>query len=436
MKLRINKECLNLYIIIYITLMVFSSLFSSSVITLFQIVNNLIIFATMKHYYNIPIVLIIMMIINIPASYISIIGTDFSSLPLTWFMIYSIILFLYTIFNCRFDKITLITTVISIIYLLLHLLLFNLSFDGFKQFAMIVLFLFSFIVGESISKKTNSPKIIEILSNMYLIATLSTSLQIFIQYFFINQFEIIIGNFNLYGGGRSAYSGLFNDNSFVGIFIASGILFMIIRIVKNNSHTFKDYIYLLVNLIALLLCSSRTGLYALIIILCFFLGKTSIHGNTRSLLLIFLALLFIPFILDYVLNSRGTSLLDDSGRINDFAIAFNYIQNHFLFGLGLGLDEVVNITKSIIPHNFFIQYMLQIGIIGTVLILSHFILLFKYKSYNYVYVIYFILLSAMAVPDIVSSRFFSVIIILYYIDAYQVRMSFTKGDTIYDKRFD
>ncbi|HFM7253030.1 TPA: hypothetical protein ACG92L_002418, partial [Enterococcus faecium] len=69
---------------------------------------------------------------------------------------------------------------------------------------------------------------------------------------------------------------------------------------------------------------------------------------------------------------------------------------------------------------FFIQYLLQTGIIGTLIILSGF---FKFtyeelkKSGCYKWLFLMIVVGAMFIPDIVSSRFLYAIVVLCMISA-------------------
>lgn len=427
MKLTINKNYIYFYITLYEILMIFYSFFSPLIVTVFQLINNIIILILLRRYYSVSITLLFMMIINVPLSFISILGTDISSLPVSWFILYSIFLFIRCLLVNNLNINTIILAILLIVYLILNFILLNLSLDGFKQLLMIILFLMSFIIGQNLSSKPKDCGINHNLNIIYIYSTFAASVQIFIQYYFINNFDTIIGNFSLYGGGRSAYSGLFNDNSFVGIYIASGILLAIINLLDKKKRSMSTIIIIIVNSYALLLCSSRTGLYALIVVLTLYLTKNSLKGNLKAIFISILITLLIPSILEYMLNSRGGTLFDDSGRINDYISAFTYIKDNIFFGIGLGLDHLENITNNIVPHNFFIQYLLQLGLVGTLLITLYCMQLLKIKSSTLIYIVLFIVISSMVIPDIVSSRFFSVIIIMYYIEGNKKKRTKQKG---------
>lgn len=425
--MRVSKKSiysykLFLFICLYIVPLIFHTELSSLFWLFYQMFFNFLLFRILKKRYNFYITLINLWIINIPSSFISILGTDFSKLPITWFIIFNIILAILALRYFKINKFFLVLTVISTIYLFLNLVFFNFTMDGFKQMLMIFLFIISFYTGDAFAKKLSNKNNVKCFIKVYTYVSFAVAIQIFIQYIFFTKFNISLGNLDFYGQTRVAYSGLFGDNSFVGIYLSSSVLLMIFQILSSNAIK-KNCILCIIHLIAILVSSSRTGLYALVIVFVIFGIKEIIKLNKKILVVMLVGLIVFPKLISNILVSRGNSLLDSSGRIDTYISTIPYIFNHFLFGIGLGLKHLSNVTTlTSVPHNYFLQYLLQIGFVGTLLV-SSFILsvIIKNIKSDYFYLLLFIVISSMVIPDIVTSRFYSLIIVFVSFTYYAER---------------
>ena len=172
--------------------------------------------------------LIVIACIFIPTSFVSILGTDYGSLPLTWFNFsiistYLIILTKKFKFNYYFLSPILLAILGCISF-------FNcISFiDVVKQLLTIILFFIAFFIGDHLSKYNNKI-FIDTLRNFYVLSTFSFSLTIIIQSILAKYFNIVVGNYEVLGNNRIVNAGLMGDYSFATIFLATGFLIVFIE---------------------------------------------------------------------------------------------------------------------------------------------------------------------------------------------------------------
>ena len=123
-----------------------------------------------------------------------------------------------------------------------------------------------------------------------------------------------------------------------------------------------------------------------------------------------------PFILINLMKGRtGQNLIDSSGRVANYIRSWKLFCAKPIFGYGLGLNNLYLKTKLSVPHNFFIQYLVQLGLIDTMCLCYCFIVFikesFREKSLGK-WMFWMTAIGAMAIPDIVSSRFLFCIIVL------------------------
>lgn len=217
--------------------------------------------------------------------------------------------------------------------------------------------------------------------------------------------------------GRIAYGGLMGDFSFTTLYIATGIF--IIMLWYFEYHTIgliKFGMMEFICLLSILIVTSRTGLFALVVTLILYFLFHLRKFKVRYIVVILAAFLFLPIVINILMSNRaGQSLMDGSGRIETYVKAMNLFFEKFLFGYGFGLKNFSINTGIGIPHNFFIQYFLQCGFIGTILIILPFIHFFKkyfIKADCSKWLLVLVSIGSMLIPDIMNSRFLYGIIIL------------------------
>ncbi|MCK1233070.1 hypothetical protein MX022_03220 [Streptococcus uberis] len=169
--------------------------------------------------------------------------------------------------------------------------------------------------------------------------------------------------------------------------------------------------------------TARTGLYSLVLVLILYYLFNLRTLNWRSFFSILITPVLFVRIFEIVLLKRGKqSLLSSSGRVQNYIDAlqiFSSNPKNILVGIGLGKEEIISRGLSFIPHNFIIQFLLQLGILGLIFI---FLVFLNYYYYDFSHsgiikwIILYIVISSMFVPDIFSSRFLSVVLVLATIE--------------------
>lgn len=417
----INKWKISIICIVYDVLMIYYELLNNSLVGIVSALFAMYLFYLFSMKTNLFQALFYLMIIFIPTSFVSIIGTSYGEFPLTWFTLLTIFLFLTVAFKGRLNKIYLLLIIFFAAFCSITLFRVENLSDAFKQILTIFLFLFSFSIGEYL-KKFRNERFIKEMNFLYIMSVIGFSLQVLMQRFYILNTGKEIGHYTIYGIGRITYGGLMNDFSFTTLYIATGAMLLLVLYFEEKRIKFYQLLALEILLIySILIVNSRTGLYVFLILASFYIIKKFITGNIKALVIVLVVVVSLPYIFNYVMLSRGgQALLDGSGRIDNYLYALDVFSKHIFFGAGFGLNNLYVTTGSGAPHNFFIQYLAQAGLVGTLLLVSNLVILFRKninKYNNNRWIIYIVLFGSMFIPDIVSSRFLSVTIIMVIISS-------------------
>lgn len=219
------------------------------------------------------------------------------------------------------------------------------------------------------------------------------------------------------GQGRIAYSGLMGDYSFATLYLASGCVLVLIKFMewgKTNLIPFIiEEVFLLTAIIAV---TARTGIAALAVIFVLYFLKNLEKIGWKTTLLLLTGIVAAPIVLNKLVASRsGQSILDSSGRLENYAIALKHSESHPFFGIGLGINNLTTTLHIGVPHNFFVQYLLQIGIFGIMILLLFFVEYLRRdlnKNSGLKWAFWLIVVGSMLIPDVFSSRFYSAIIVM------------------------
>lgn len=377
----------------------------------------------LKKKYNHFEILFLAMILLVPTSFVSILGTPYGQLPLSWFSTITIILFMSILLKGKIDQLYFITFLIYVAYSVFTLFYTLDIFDASKQILTIILFLLCFIIGEFLRGFNNRDFSINI-KRFYILGVLAFSMSIFVQRFFIESTGVVIGHFGTWAS-RISYAGLMSDYSFASLYVASGaVLLLIIYFETKSINPFNFLLVEIIFLLSILLINSRTGLVSLFIVMILYSVRKIFNGNLKALFMMIIFLLIIPVIaIDFINNRGGQSFLDGSGRVETYFSALSIFSENPIVGIGFGLNNLVNLTGVGVPHNLIIQYLLQSGILGVVFFFSNFVIFFLRsirKTNNMRFLLYTVLIGTMFIPDIPSSRYLSVIIIMVIINSNRV----------------
>ena len=360
--------------------------------------------------------IVVLSVIAIPTSTISIIGTDYSKLPLTWYNLLILISVVFIGMNGKISKKYFTSVFLFIIIEILVNLNVPSLFNAFKQYLIMVLFLFAFFIGQYL-KKYGKKEIYFVLVKYYLIGTFCIAFQVLLQRIFILKTGRIIGHYAVMGQSRIAYGGIMGDWSFATLYLATGCLFILLDYLNNGNVTFVKFLGCeLILSAAMLMVSARTGIISLTATIILYFAFNIRRFSKRYIFMLVICASVIPYLIVKLMSSRGgQALFETSGRAEVYIRALKFWENKIFFGYGLGLDNLYTATGLSVPHNFFVQYLVQIGIVGLVLFLLPFVPFIKdnIRGNGYTKWLFFlVIIGSMFIPDIVSSRYFYGIVLL------------------------
>lgn len=404
-----NDVFIDICTLIFGSLMVFYQLLPSVVIAGCSILFFSLIYYKFSKKYRIIETLAISSIVAIPTSTISIVGGSYSALPLTWYNFFILLATCIIAIEGKLSRAYFVDVTLFAVFGLFGCISVPSFFNGFKQYLIIVLFLFSFFVGEYL-KNFCEYNIQPVLIKYYTISCFCVAIQVFIQRAFIQSTGIIIGHHATMGKSRIAYAGIMGDYSFATLFLASGCLILLLEFAcLRKTNLVKFVTREMILLYAMLLISARTGIvtFCITLILFFVFNFRKVSG--RLILVSITCVCLLPVFVTKLMSSRGgQALFETSGRAENYMSALQYWLQKPILGFGLGLENLHDATNLGVPHNFFVQYLVQIGVVGLVLIMVPLIRFLKRDVLQVGYVKWLFILIAigsMFIPDIVSSRY-------------------------------
>lgn len=380
------------------------------------------------------------------------------------FIILSIFLSFKLLYNNKlfnYEKKILYTFIIFYIYLQINTFLINSEYSNIlSSFSYIRFFLFSFVIISLLNLKIISLKNI---SFIFMSISLFVAMDIIYQYFFNENIFGYKPGICTYPKGVPTcerFSGVFGDELIGGSFLANfGIFSLCLYIYCNaffKKQIFISLIFGLIIFMAIIISGERGALLTIIYCLVFY---TLFSKDLRSYLLKIILLTSIIFILmislsnnvkhrfidwpySYLTGFPGNNLFTKYLHTSwggHFITAYTIFSENILFGTGIRSFRIVcnfvdkdkmmikhNIDKtaqpkdlcSTHPHNFHIELLSDLGLIGFVLIniSLYFILLDKYfftKSLNQrnknIALFILILISANFIPFRPTGSIFSTI---------------------------
>lgn len=421
-KVNDNKKqiLLDVIVCLYSSLMVLYQLIPQILTIVISVLFYGYLYLKLSNDYDFISSLSIMSVIAIPTSTISVLGSSYSSLPLTWYNILIIIAFgeICLVYGLR--KKYIIPIILFSMYGFMICISTNIVSDALKQYLMIILFFFSFFIGDYMQENVKS-SLNTTLKKYYFLGVFSMALQVILQKIFISYTGTIVGHYATMGAKRVAYAGLMGDYSFTTLYLATGFMMIFIWYINTNKISFVVFcIVEILLLYAILVVSSRTGLISLMFTLALYTICNIKKINGKYLVILFMGLAIFPALLSKLMESRGgQALLDTSGRDSNYIESIELWRNKVAFGYGLGLDNLYNSTGLNVPHNLVIQYLIQIGLVGTILFCIPLIVFIKDNLLNrnkMNWLFWLVLIGSMFIPDIVSSRFLYGIVLICMTD--------------------
>lgn len=371
-----------------------------------------IFWTSFKGYKTMLEILALLGCVVIPISFVSVFGSNYGLFPVSWFNII-IVLLSFLLLNRNLSK-SKALFLLSFIFFLVVEVFFNFNaIDSIKQAINLVVFILAFPIGKMLRQKgiLNGTLI-----RFYVVGVFVYATMILFQYFYIKHSGNVIGKFDIFGGNRYSYAALFSDYSFASLYLCSGIAFVVVQFLRERKgHLFFRVFEILTMFSAMLLTSARTGMVALAVALLIYIIAKIIHKKSFYYLLLVFSCVVLPFALMIMMRGRPEeSLFSFSGRLGTYAAGIQAFSDSPIFGMGLGITSFSNQFGVEIPHNFFIQYLAQIGIVGLTFLLIYLFNIFRgiRVGHDVFLPLLLVLIGSMAIPDICNSRYFVVIIMI------------------------
>jgi O-antigen ligase len=285
-------------------------------------------------------------------------------------------------------------------------------------FAATIFFIFTywylFVSFDAVKK-------LEKLIKIYIFSVFITAIGLCSQLVAYKYLGIEFGRIELYGGGRTAFSWLWKDFSFLSIYLVSAIPLLYRR--------FSITLFLIACALLVfssLATSARSGIAALIIFLTFYILKMILESLARMrmkkhLIPIVLLGCLMPILAVFILpmiTGREMSL-NSSGRLEDFILGFGFLSENILFGAMFDSFHYVESTSTI-PHNVFLYFLIMGGITGLFLSVLWLGLILKPIFRADKRITSSILISFIGfqfVPSIFSAYFFAILLSLAFLSA-------------------
>lgn len=377
-----------------------------------------------------------LIIVSIPTSFINITGGEYGNLPVSWFNIIIILSSIYLILlymKNRYINLGIsffnLMIVMFILYYFIGLVICDNKMSGISSFLTVctpMLFILLISIIKNLDIKYDE------LKKLYIKVALGSAIGFMFQLISHKVFGMQFG-YITYMLGRIAYAGIFRDFSFYSVYLASAAQCIIMDFIMNTNKNIKALLSGIFLCLASILTSARTGIMSLAIAFLILIITMLFFGNEKNKIK---ALIFIPILLiastisiNILLSIRKDdtqSIIGDSGRSGTYKSAITTFKENPLFGIGLGIDNYENYVQQnlfgfddTIPHNFIMQSLAQLGILGTmlliILILYICIMALKIPNKEISYMFLVTLVSNFVLPDMLNTRYIVIQILLIII---------------------
>jgi len=411
------RLCFNLILLTQCYL-VFFQLFSDTIRFLVLVGLWAIFFILSLGKFTLKATIIRAIIYSIPTSFYNIMGTDYGTLPISFFNLFSLLLLMVVMAKWIVRKTIRIKKPL-IAYLLFGLMILLIiptaySFDIFnatKQYMNVVLFC---ILTLTALVTFVPPGIVNKLTKDYLGVAIVTTVGLVTQIIVYKSMGAAYGKLDVMGGMRTAYGFLFSDYSFLSLYLSSAALLTVTLMLYNRKLNLSLIFCSVFLVYGSILTTARTGMVALLCALVFYGVIMFVRRPLITLSIMVALVLASGFYLDYSTHQRQ-DLISSSGRLAGYSVGIEELKNKPLSGTGLGVQAYKERFGIAIPHNIIIQYSVQGGLFSglIVILLLITLLVVVYKDAHVLFLpIATVIIGAQFIPDIFNSRFFPVMLML------------------------
>ncbi|MDE7327298.1 MAG: O-antigen ligase family protein [Lachnospiraceae bacterium] len=365
-------------------------------------------------------IFIFLLIASINSSYYSMIGVPYNRLPLTWFLLASVMI----IFLCHLKiqrNLALLAAVLLLVFFAFSIVyLRNQNLAGAVNQGIN---LFVFLLMLSCAKQLR--RVCDVRTGscaqiIYLGSVFMFSLMVVLQKYLCENRGLDIGHIGKYAM-RTSYAATFYDFSFATLYVASGFCMLFagicykIRLLSWNNSLILMGVYIY----AVLIINARTGLVALVLAVFLMFVYLIIKRKRAQILVVGICTVPVVLLLLLFMSSRREGMFSSSGRIDGYIAGLKCFMEHFWIGNGFGIQNY-GLT---IPHNLIVQYLAQFGIIGfSIILIGMYPVLKKIlldKESIIRWTVMTVVIGSMFIPDIVSSHYLTVVIVLAFCETHK-----------------
>lgn len=418
------KNKLDYYIVLILSMftLIWNNYFNKLIIAGLGLVTWTLLYMTDKERKNTDFVLLKMLTLSVPLSFINIFGGLYSESILSWFnIIYIIIIFRFCIYNFKMDRIYFDVIALYTIFFLgisiIPVLVATDTIDALKQYLNIAACTLALIIGSILKYKINKKQITR-LQEYYIGATEITALGVFIQFLMVKFFDNPVGYYVYFGGYRHAFGFLFADFSFLSLYLSSGAAMLYFTKHSRTNGNIIWIVDIVLLLLASILTSARTGIVSFLLIFCLFISirffQLLLKGSIKTISITILGFALVSASYFLMLKIRSGAIFSGSGRNMLNHSALNVFYKNPLTGIGFGMESYRRLV-GMISHNIIYQSLAQGGLILTIALISLLLLIIRFsykKNLQMLPILLCILLGSLFIPNIFHSRFLTVIFII------------------------
>lgn len=374
--------------------------------------------------------IIISMILSVPFYNIGVLGNNMHHM-FSWYNIFLIIYIIILIIKFFKKEYKISKRLSFFMGILLSLMCINMClekniFASVTDFLQIVIMLISIFATyqakETFIKKLNNQDI-ENWINKINITIIAMAICTVIQFVIYKTTKNTIGIMTMFPG-RTTYDLLFKGYSVLSLVLGIGIIININNIVLKKGKKNIDIINVILCIIAIIINSSRTGLFAALIIVMYIILSNFLKNynflkmNKKQLIkgivfIISVITMILVIFLAMQISRKSENIFSDNGRITTYVNAIKTIFKsfkNFFIGNGLSPDSY----DFMLPHNAILETAMKLGIIFTSIIVYLFVILLKFINNNkYIkYIIWHILISSMLITGFHEMSFIILFIVI------------------------
>lgn len=365
---------------------------------------------------------------SIPLSFRNIMGGEYGELPIAWFYLLGALLAVHLLSKRKPIRLspTLAFIAMAIVMVMMFtfvpLMLTNTNYfsQGVSQFVILMFhngLLLIALLKNNVLTADNSDTI----EKSYISAGLITSVGIVLQFAFY-KYGIILGVIE-YFNNRLSFNFLFSDASHLTLYLATTAFLSILLANRNENSGFKYNLIAIITLAGSAVTSARTGLVVFFAVYAIYMlvGQKGITKKLTSIVVGSIAL-YGAYSFFTIVRQQDIQeiLLNSSGRTVGYKVAFDmFLENPFL-GYGFGKDYIAGLMRQSIPHLSFLQYLVHAGIFYTVMIFGIIFYTFVHAAkgkLNESWLILMTVLGTCLVPDIFSTRYITLLMVLVFLRA-------------------